>query len=110
MTASPKRRRRCALPAHSKSFFHSEPVNQRRDDRLGKAPRDAHHRRIFFIKKVAWIVGEFKLTAKNKILIVVKHAVVVLIAHGGFGAQAAGPAARDIYQAFFKLKNWKPTP
>jgi cell division protein FtsI/penicillin-binding protein 2 len=34
--------------------------------------------------------------------------VVVLIAHGGFGAEAAGPAARDIYQAFFKLKNWKP--
>src|SRR5438128_9300346 len=63
------------------SFLHSEPVNQRRDDRLGKAPRDAHHRRIFFIKKVARIVGEFKLTAKNKILIVVKHAVVMLIAH-----------------------------
>ena len=39
-----------------------------------------------------------------------KLVVVVLIAHGGFGAQAAGPAARDIYQAFFKLKNWKPTP
>src|SRR5207302_5758846 len=38
-------------------FFHSEPVNQRRDDRLRKAPRDAHHGRIFFIKKVARIVG-----------------------------------------------------
>jgi penicillin-binding protein 2 len=37
-----------------------------------------------------------------------KVVVVVLIAHGGFGAEAAGPAARDIYQAFFKLKNWKP--
>jgi penicillin-binding protein 2 len=37
-----------------------------------------------------------------------KVVVVVLIAHGGFGAQAAGPAARDIYQSFFKLKNWKP--
>src|SRR5438067_7801457 len=82
MTASPKRRRRCALPAHSTSFLHSEPVNQRRYDRLGKAPRDAHYRRIFFIKKVARIVGEFEFAAKNKILIVVKHAVVVLIAHG----------------------------
>jgi penicillin-binding protein 2 len=37
-----------------------------------------------------------------------KVVVVVLVAHGGFGAQAAGPAARDIYQAFFKLQNWKP--
>jgi penicillin-binding protein 2 len=39
-----------------------------------------------------------------------KVVVVVLVAHGGFGAQAAGPAARDIYQSFFKLKNWKPSP
>jgi penicillin-binding protein 2 len=30
--------------------------------------------------------------------------VVVMIEHGGFGAQAAAPAARDIYKAFFKLK------
>ena len=37
-----------------------------------------------------------------------KVVVVVLIAHGGFGAEAAGPAARDIYQSFFKLENWKP--
>ena len=37
-----------------------------------------------------------------------KVVVVVLVAHGGFGAQAAGPAARDIYQAYFNLKNWKP--
>jgi penicillin-binding protein 2 len=37
-----------------------------------------------------------------------KVVVVVLVAHGGFGAQAAGPAARDIYQSFFRLKNWKP--
>ena len=36
--------------------------------------------------------------------------VVVFVAHGGFGAEAAAPAARDIYQAFFNLKNWKPTP
>ena len=37
-----------------------------------------------------------------------KYVVVVFVAHGGFGAQAAGPAARDIYQALFGLKNWKP--
>jgi penicillin-binding protein 2 len=29
--------------------------------------------------------------------------VVVLIEHGGFGAEAAAPAARDIYTAFFRL-------
>jgi penicillin-binding protein 2 len=29
--------------------------------------------------------------------------VVVLIEHGGFGAEAAAPAAREIYQAFFHL-------
>ena len=33
--------------------------------------------------------------------------VVVLIARGGFGAEAA-PAAREIYQAFFRLKGSKP--
>jgi penicillin-binding protein 2 len=38
-----------------------------------------------------------------------KVVVVVLVAHGGFGAEAAGPAAREIYQSFFKLKNWKPS-
>jgi penicillin-binding protein 2 len=30
--------------------------------------------------------------------------VVVLIEHGGFGAEAAAPAARDIYSAFFHVK------
>jgi penicillin-binding protein 2 len=33
-----------------------------------------------------------------------KVVVVVLIAHGGFGAEAAAPAAREIYKAFFRLK------
>jgi penicillin-binding protein 2 len=37
-----------------------------------------------------------------------KVVVVVFVAHGGFGAEAAGPAARDIYQSFFKLENWHP--
>jgi len=31
--------------------------------------------------------------------------VVVMIEHGGFGAQAAAPAAKEIYQAFFHVKN-----
>jgi penicillin-binding protein 2 len=30
--------------------------------------------------------------------------VVVMIEHGGFGSEAAAPAARDIYNAFFHLK------
>jgi penicillin-binding protein 2 len=34
-----------------------------------------------------------------------KVVVVVMIEHGGFGAQAAAPAAREIYQAFFHVKN-----
>jgi cell division protein FtsI/penicillin-binding protein 2 len=29
----------------------------------------------------------------------------VMIEHGGFGVQAAAPAARDIYKAFFHLKH-----
>ena len=33
-----------------------------------------------------------------------KVVVVALIAHGGFGAEAAAPAAREIYQAFFHVK------
>jgi penicillin-binding protein 2 len=31
--------------------------------------------------------------------------VVVMIEHGGFGVEAAAPAARDIYKAFFHLKH-----
>ena len=33
-----------------------------------------------------------------------KYVVVVLIEHGGFGANAAAPAAREIYQALFHVK------
>ncbi len=33
-----------------------------------------------------------------------KVVVVVMIEHGGFGAQAAAPAAREIYEAFFHVK------
>ena len=28
----------------------------------------------------------------------------MMIEHGGFGAQAAAPAAKEIYQAFFNVK------
>ena len=38
-----------------------------------------------------------------------KVVVVVLIAHGGFGAEAAAPAAREIYKSFFKLKTTSST-
>ncbi len=33
-----------------------------------------------------------------------KVVVIVLIAHGGFGAEAAAPAAKEIYHAFFHVK------
>ncbi|MCW2976326.1 MAG: hypothetical protein JWM06_1607 [Actinomycetia bacterium] len=33
-----------------------------------------------------------------------KVVVVVMIEHGGFGAEAAGPAAKEIYSAFFHVK------
>jgi penicillin-binding protein 2 len=33
-----------------------------------------------------------------------KVVVVVMIEHGGFGADAAGPAAKEIYSAFFHVK------
>jgi penicillin-binding protein 2 len=33
-----------------------------------------------------------------------KYVVVVLIEHGGFGAEAAAPAAKEIYQALFRKK------
>jgi penicillin-binding protein 2 len=38
-----------------------------------------------------------------------KYVVVVLIEHGGFGAQAAAPAAKEIYSALFNVKPTKPT-
>jgi len=34
--------------------------------------------------------------------------VVVMIEHGGFGAEAAAPAAKEIYSAFFNVKASKP--
>jgi penicillin-binding protein 2 len=33
-----------------------------------------------------------------------RYVVVVLIEHGGFGAEAAAPAAREIYSALFRVK------
>jgi cell division protein FtsI/penicillin-binding protein 2 len=30
--------------------------------------------------------------------------VVVLIEHGGFGAEAAAPAAQEIYSSFFRIR------
>jgi penicillin-binding protein 2 len=33
-----------------------------------------------------------------------KVVVIVMIEHGGFGAEAAAPAAKEIYQAFFHVK------
>jgi penicillin-binding protein 2 len=35
--------------------------------------------------------------------------VVVLIEHGGFGVEAAAPAARDIYRAYFHLRYQSPS-
>jgi penicillin-binding protein 2 len=39
-----------------------------------------------------------------------KYVVVVLIEHGGFGAEAAAPAAKEIYSALFHVKADAPTP
>ncbi|MBX5475435.1 MAG: penicillin-binding protein 2 [Thermoleophilia bacterium] len=39
-----------------------------------------------------------------------KVVVVVMIEHGGFGAEAAAPAAKEIYEAFFRVKNAAATP
>src|SRR5262249_45650325 len=33
-----------------------------------------------------------------------RYVVVVLVEHGGFGAEAAAPAAKEIYQALFRVK------
>ena len=52
--------------------FDAESVGQCGNYRLGKAARHAHHGRIFFIKEVSRIVGEFEFTAKDEVLIVVR--------------------------------------
>jgi penicillin-binding protein 2 len=36
-----------------------------------------------------------------------KIVVVAMIEHGGFGAQAAAPAAKEIYEAYFRIKHPK---
>ena len=33
-----------------------------------------------------------------------RYVVIVLIEHGGFGAEAAAPAAKEIYQALYHVK------
>src|ERR1700686_866656 len=71
--------------AHLFAFLNSEPIDQSRNDRFGKAARHALHRRIFFVKEVARVIGEFELATKNKILIVVEHAVFMAVAHGHRG-------------------------
>ena len=38
--------------------------------------------RVFFVEEIARVVGKFILAAKDKVLIVVKHAVFSLVAHG----------------------------
>src|SRR5207237_9954161 len=62
-------------------FLNYKTIYQVLDDLFGKAARDAHHGRIFFIKEVSGVVGEFKLAAKDEILVIVQHAIVVLVAH-----------------------------
>src|SRR6266849_5804959 len=62
-------------------FVHSKPVNQRRDDRFRKVARHAHHCRIFFIEEIARVVGKLILSAKDKVLIVIEHSVLNLVAH-----------------------------
>jgi penicillin-binding protein 2 len=37
-----------------------------------------------------------------------KIVVVAMIEHGGFGAQAAAPAAKEVYDAYFRVKASKP--
>jgi penicillin-binding protein 2 len=39
-----------------------------------------------------------------------RYVVVVLIEHGGFGAEAAGPAAKTIYEALFNINPAGATP
>src|SRR5580765_3972385 len=75
-------------------FLHSKSVHQRRDNRFSKAARDAHDGWVFFVEKVAWVVGEFELAAKYEVLIVIKHAVLVLIAHGYRGGDGHFKNAR----------------
>src|SRR5712692_10898426 len=69
------------LGIDSLPFLHAKSINERRHDRFSEAARDALYRRVFFVEKVARVVGELELAAKDKILIVVKHAVLVLVAH-----------------------------
>src|SRR5713226_7777085 len=66
-------------------LLHAESVNQRGDDRLGKAARKAHYRWILFVEEVARVVGKLKLAAKDEVLIVVKHAVLMLVTHSHGG-------------------------
>src|SRR3989441_11946661 len=56
-------------------FHYSKAIYQGRDNRFGKVARHAHHGGIFFVEEVAWIVGEFVFAAKDKVLIIVEHAV-----------------------------------
>src|SRR6267154_849072 len=81
-------------------FLNSKTIYQCRNNRFGKAARNAHHGWIFFIKEIAWIVGELKLAAKDKILVVVQHAIVVLVTHchGGGDRDFKNPRASFVVE------------
>src|SRR5205814_9615875 len=81
-------------------FLNSKTIYQCRNDRFGKAARDAHHGWVFFIKEIAWIVGKLELAAKDKILVVVQHAIVVLVAHrhGGGDRDFKNPRASFVVE------------
>src|SRR5881227_4257718 len=72
-------------PVPSRLLVDAEAVDERGDEALGEAAREAFDRGVFLVEEGARVIRELELAAKDVVLIVVEHAVRHLIADGNGG-------------------------
>src|SRR5215213_1154527 len=66
---------------HSSRFLvDAEAVDERGDEALGEAAREAFDRGVFLVEEGARVVGELELAAEDVVLVVVEHPVRHLVA------------------------------
>ena len=63
---------------HVSNLFYTEPM-VRLAERLSRSSLDG---RVFFVEEATWVTGKFVFPSKRKILVIVKHLILGLIAHG----------------------------
>src|SRR2546421_2400939 len=67
-------------PVPSRLVVDAEAVDERGDEALGEAAREAFDRGVFLVEEGARVVRELELAPEDVVLIVVEHAVRDLVA------------------------------